>query len=220
METLKKYLRPLYVPVANWYYKNYSGPQRYRNLFSTIDATHAKRIMEVGTWTGARALQMITEAKKFHLASEIEYYGFDLFEGMSEEVYKTEISKKPPTQKDVEDRLRISGAKISLFKGDTMVTMPSVCPALPKMDFIYIDGGHSYETIANDWNCSKMLMHESTVVIFDDYWLNRDDGGCKKIIDALDRNIYTISLSKELDTFDNGDFGKLEIRYAIVSLKK
>lgn len=220
METIKKYLRPVYVPIANWYYKNYSGPQRYRNLYTTISAIHAKRIMEIGTWAGGRAILMIKEAQKYNPLSEIEYYGFDLFEGMNEEVYKTEISKKPPTQSDVESVLQATGAKISLFKGDTMVTMPEVCPTLPKMDFIYIDGGHSYETIANDWNCSKMLMHEGTVVIFDDYWLNREDGGCKKLIDALDRNVYNVVLSKELDVFNNNDFGKLEIRYAIVSFKR
>jgi predicted O-methyltransferase YrrM len=218
METIKNFLRPLYVPIANWYYVNYSGPQRYRNLFLTIQRTKAKRIMEIGTWSADRAIQMIKESRKYNSIEEIEYYGFDLFEEMNDETFKSEISKRPPLEADVYKKLTQTGAKISLYKGDTMKTLAEAVTALPKMDFIYIDGGHSHETIANDWKYSEMLMHENTIVIFDDYWLNREDGGCKKIIDSLDRQKYKVELSKQLDTFDNKDFGRLEIRYAIVSL--
>lgn len=219
METVKKLFRPLYVPIAKWYYKNYSGPQRYKNLFRTIRALKAKKIMEVGTWTGSRATQMIKVAAEAFPITEISYYGFDLFEEMDDDKYVKEISKRPPTFAVVKEVLNKTGAQIVLFKGDTLTTMPEVVTSLPKMDFIYIDGGHNYETIANDWQCSEMLMHSKTVVIFDDYWLNREDGGCKKIIDSLDKQKYHVELSKELDVFDNKDFGRLEIRYAIVKLR-
>lgn len=216
---LKKLLRPIYVPIANLHYNLFKAPRRYRNLFSTITDLKAKSILEVGTWNGNRAVEMIETAAKFNPFSEISYYGFDLFEALSDDTYKHEISKRPPTQEVVAELLDKTGANINLYQGDTMKTMPEVVPTLPKIDFIYIDGGHSYETIASDWKHSEMLMHDKTVVIFDDYWLNRSDGGCKKLIDSLNTAIYDVSLSKELDVFDNKDFGRLEIRYAIVKKK-
>ena len=220
MQSIKKYLRPLYVPIVQWYYAVYAGPQRYKNLFATIKTTKAKRIMEIGTWNGIRAEKMIAVAAKYNLAAEIEYYGFDLFEEMNDQLFNEELSKRPPAESVVADRLKATGVEIHLFKGNTLETLPEVVNNLPKMDFIYIDGGHSYETIANDWKYSEQLMHDDTVVIFDDYWLNREDGGCKLIIDALDRNVYNVWLSKELDVFDNKDFGTLEIRYAFVQKRK
>jgi hypothetical protein len=42
------------------------------------------------------------------------------------------------------------GAKIFLFKGDTREVLPKVVNTLPMMDFIFIDSGHSLETIEND----------------------------------------------------------------------
>lgn len=216
---LKKLLRPLYVPIANWHYNTFKAPRRYANLFRTVTELKAKNILEVGTWNGYRAEEMINVAAKFHPISDISYYGFDLFEEMNEGTYVEEISKRPPSLAVVQEYLNKTGAKINLFKGNTLKTMPEAVASLPKMDFIYIDGGHNYETIANDWKYSEMLMHDKTIVIFDDYWLNREDGGCKKLIDSLDRNKYTVWLSEEIDRFDNVDFGRLEIRYAFVKQK-
>ena len=59
-----------------------------------------------------------------------------------------------------------------------MKTLPEVSKNLPQMDFIYIDGGHSLETIKNDWDYTKNLMHKGTIVLFDDYWQNKIDGIC------------------------------------------
>jgi hypothetical protein len=40
---------------------------------------------------------------------------------------------------------------------------------LPKMDLVFIDGGHSTETVATDWENVKDLLHEKSIVFFDDY---------------------------------------------------
>lgn len=216
---LKNLLRPIYAPIANWHYDTFKGPRRYRHLYDQIKITGAKNILEIGVWNGVRAKKMLEVASEKNEISSLNYFGFDLFEEMDSDVYESEISKMPPSKADVQRLLSETGASINLYAGDTMKTLPAVVDSLPKMDFIYIDGGHSHETVANDWKYSEMLMHKDTVVIFDDYWENRDDGGCKRVIDALDRDKYQVDFSSELDTFENKDFGRLEIRYAIVTLK-
>jgi len=76
----------------------------------------------------------------------------------------------PRSLKTVDAKIkRLTKAKASLFKGNTRETLPDVVNTLPKMDLIYIDGGHSIETTRNDWKYAQQLMDSHTVVYFDDY---------------------------------------------------
>jgi predicted O-methyltransferase YrrM len=191
------------------------GPKRYQYLFQTIDQKHCRRIMEIGTWNGRRALQMIERAKKYRPAGEVEYYGFDLFELMTEAINQAELSKKPPTCDEVKRQLVESGAKIFLYKGFTQNTLPEVVEKLPKMDLIFIDGGHSLETITNDWNYAAQLMDKNTVVIFDDYYFDRNDVGCKRIVEGIDPNEFQVTILPRRDRFRKG-WGLLSINFVKV----
>jgi len=172
--------------------------------------------MEIGTWTGDRALTMIKLAKRYHSAGEIDYYGFDLFGQMTTEKFTEEKSKWPPTQREAEEKLRTTGAGIHLFQGDTMQVLPDLAGKLPKMDFIFIDGGHSLETVANDWYWASQLMHDKTVVVFDDYWASRTDAGCKMTVDGIDRRAYRVTIWPWVDSFKKIAFGPLKIKLAKV----
>ena len=81
-------------------YTKFFGAKRYKYLFEIIKNNRCRRIMEIGTWNGEHALQMIRQAKKIHGRS-VEYYGFDLFELLDDRVYSKELSKKPPKLKEV-----------------------------------------------------------------------------------------------------------------------
>lgn len=175
--------------------------------------------MEIGTWTGDRALTMIKLAKRSYCASEIDYYGFDLFGQMTTERFAEEKSKWPPTQKEADEKLQATGVGVHLCQGDTMIVLPELAGKLPKMDLIFIDGGHSLETIANDWHWASRLMHDKTVVIFDDYWLGRTDAGCKTTIDNIDRTKYQVKLLPLTDSFKETKFGPLKIKLASVRKK-
>jgi len=85
--------------------------------------------------------------------------------------------------------LEKTGAKVYLFKGDSRETLPRELKKLPKMDFIHIDGGHSYDVVKSDWENSRKLMHERTVVMFDDYEIEE---GVTKVVNEINRAIYEI----------------------------
>jgi predicted O-methyltransferase YrrM len=187
---------------------------RYRQLYDTIRDQKCQKILEIGVWNGAHALKMINEAKKFH-GQGVEYYGFDLFEQMTDEVHQIEVAKYPLSESRIQAKLERTGCRIRLFKGYTQTTLPRAVPQLPKMDLIFIDGGHSLETIQSDWINIVSLMHEKTVVIFDDYW-NRDDVGCKPIIEKLDRQKYYVEILPIQDTFRK-DWGILKINLVKVT---
>ena len=216
---LKKILRPLYVPVLKWHYETFKAPKRYRQLFREIETIGATSILEVGTWNGARAVQMIKKAQKV-TGKDIRYIGFDLFEDLSDEMYVKEISKRPPSQDEVADRLKVAGADVVLIKGNTMDTLPAYAEYAGKVDFVFIDGGHSAATVQSDWDAVSKLMHERTVVIFDDYWKNRPDQSAKPVVDQINQDKYDVEVLPVTDVFDNQDFGHLEINFAKVTLKK
>lgn len=198
-----------------------SGAKRYDQLYEAIDQCHPRHIVEVGTWNGNRGVRMIEQAAKYRPVSEIHYYGFDLFEQMTEEKYKEEISKRPPPQQEVENKLKATGAHIHLYVGDTMKTMADWVKESPDADFVYIDGGHALETVRSDWEFTAKRMHDRTMVIFDDYWPHRaEHGGSKLIVDALDPKKYDVKILPVTDKFNNPDFGELVIQYAQVMKKR
>ena len=194
----------------------WNNPKRYQQLYSLIKGVRAKNIMEIGTWRGERARLMILEAQKQFLPQEISYYGFDLFETMSLEIFNAELSKQPPSLEAVKGELSKTGAQIALYKGNTKEILPEVVLLLPKMDFIFIDGGHSLETIQNDWNYASRLMYSETVVVFDDYWPNRTDAGAKPMVDAIDHSAFDVKILPEFDIFIGPGLKRLIVKFALV----
>lgn len=160
---------------------------RYDQILKIIDLQKPQRIVEIGCWNGDNAIRMIQTALKYH--DTVEYYGYDLFEDATSETDALEFNVKPHNQVDAVSQKILHycpRAKVMLFKGNTRETLKS---HPPYGDFCYIDGGHSIETIANDYEACKNI----TVIVFDDYYVKDDKGlcpdleqvGCNKLIESL-----------------------------------
>ncbi len=186
-----------------YYFSKYS---RYRYLYSNIFYSKPKTILEVGVYRGIRSHEMISLAKDFN--SSIKYFGFDLFEKISKRKINLELSKQPISQKHIKKKLNIfNKVKIKLISGDTRITLKKFVKSKKKIDFIFIDGGHSVQTILSDWQNVKKIMTKKTIVIFDDYY---DDAeiikkyGCNKVIDKLGDNFnYEILRSTDFILLNN-----------------
>ncbi len=161
--------------------------KRYSNLLKIILENRSKKLLEIGVYKGLRSLEMIKAAKIFN--SRVIFFGFDMFEMFFEKknILTDELSKKPKSMKSINNLLK-EHATVKLIKGNTLKTLPKFSTK-KKFDFIFIDGGHSINTIKNDWNYSKKLMHKNSIVIFDDYYLGdkklTKKFGSNKIIDNL-----------------------------------
>ncbi len=141
-----------------------------------ISKNKCKRIMEIGVADGENARTMVKVAMQNFSPEEVEYYGFDLFEGNRDS--------------RVRQKLEQIGCKSELFKGDSVKTLPKMMKTLPKMDLIFIDGGHSYETVNNDWENSKTLIHERTAIFFHNY----NFSGVKRLVDSIYREEYRVKI--------------------------
>lgn len=201
---------------------------RYRNLFRIIKKQKCRRILEIGVFDGATAFKMIKTAKKYHSSKNIGYFGFDLFEEISEEEIAKEHSKKPLTISFIRNMLEKTGVNVQLYKGNTRDTLPRFINEEKiknkQFDFILIDGGHSVETIANDWNNVKNLIVDDTIVIFDDYYITDHKEkvewvGCNSLIHNLDKNLYEVSFLTPPDLFKT-EWGILKIYMVRVKAKR
>ena len=135
--------------------------------------------MEIGVADGENARNMMEVAIRNFLPEEVEYYWFDLFGGNDDFRLK-----------QVRQKLKETRCKFKLLKGDSVKTLPKAVKTLPKMDLIFIDGGHSYTTVKSDWENSKSLMHNETAVFFHNY----DFSGPKRVVDNISREKYQVKI--------------------------
>jgi predicted O-methyltransferase YrrM len=203
----------------------YGMPDRYGHLSQTIQRHRARRLLEIGVWDAVHSTWMIEAALKQHRPEEIAYYGFDLFEQADASTIDREISKAAPTMEHVRSVLRPfveQGVTVHLFRGDTTTVLPEIAPALPCMDLVFIDGGHSEHTVRNDWTWVSRCIGPASVVIFDDYVDPRSAAesgvGVNAVVDALDASSYSRRLLRPIDTFPR-PWGALRIAFAEVRLR-
>jgi len=176
---------------------------RYVNLLRKLDDLAARTAnfvyLEVGTFNGVRAANMLDYFLSAGSNKTASYIGFDLFEDMTHDMSKAEFSKStlPAATAAVQDVFqktvgkkygaRFKGAQ--LFKGNTQETLKAwkENPASLKPNFIFIDGGHSLETIASDFKNLEHLIATENVFLMDDYYINRTDFGCRTLVEQINR---------------------------------
>ena len=156
-----------------WLKYSISKYSRYKYIFLEIYKSQPQTLIEIGVYKGVRSLEMIKLAKNFK--KKINFYGFDLFESTSSKKIKKELSKKSLSANQIKNKLYKyidkKKVRIELIKGDTINSLKKI-KLKKKVDFVFIDGGHSIETIKNDWKNIQKLIHDHSVVIFDDYYLD------------------------------------------------
>jgi predicted O-methyltransferase YrrM len=169
---------------------------RYKTILKEISKIQPKTIMEIGTWRGVRARKMLQQAAKYN--KDVMYFGFDIFDAITEEQRQKELHTKwVATESIAREEINKTGCQYKLIIGDTHDTLPNFNPDVP-IDLVFIDGGHSLETIASDWGNVKRLMHKGTSVIFDDYYENKEGVGCKSLIDSLCTTDFNVTLLEPL----------------------
>jgi hypothetical protein len=160
---------------------------RYDHLLALSEAQKPQSLLEVGVWRGDRGERFLRR-----LPSLVDYVGLDLFEGMDTSTYVRESmgNCSPTTLEQVQSRLesarRNRKARIHLIPGRTELTMPRLLQERPaSFDFIFIDGGHSLETVENDWHHAAGLVRPGGLVVFDDYYPNDSSRGAKRLVDRV-----------------------------------
>ena len=147
-------------------------------FYQIFDYLKPKTICEIGTHDAKSAVQFIDYCVK--LNRDVKYFGYDIFDAVKDDnkFHVKEINGKgagnySKAKANLDHRTRkYKFFKYKLFRGYTQDTLKE-----SSYDFVYIDGGHSYETVKHDYNKVK----NSKVIVFDDYQTD----GVKKFFDEL-----------------------------------
>lgn len=154
--------------------------RRTQHLLDLIRLHRPRTITEVGVAKGQTAISMIVNAARYQ--PEIEYHGFDLFaEGFDDDTRKREFQGKQPHSYDqvcealdkVASMLRGFNVVLRwhLHRGPTSQTLlDSNARSALAADLVYLDGGHSVETIEQDL---RALLGKAKTIVLDDFYHDR-----------------------------------------------
>jgi hypothetical protein len=119
--------------------------------------------------------------------------------------------------------LERTGANIHLFKGYSRDTLPNFAKKHQEtdktVDMIFIDGGHSFETIETDWRYASELIAARGIIILDDFLSNTEEEvagiGCQDLVSRLDPRRYSVQLLEPEDRYVSA-WGTLRTRMVAV----
>jgi hypothetical protein len=140
-------------------------PILFKVMEGIIGDAKCEFIGEIGTHKGGTAKQFINLFAP--RVEKLTYHGYDVFDfGIDNaEFHKGERNGKAAVKLTTANitfdkvKRKHQNIDIKLFKGFTTDTLETTI-----FDFVYIDGGHSYETVKHDYSKVK----DSKIIVFDD----------------------------------------------------
>ena len=177
-----------------------------------------KTFLEVGVFHGVTArniCELLNKIKK----NDFKYIGLDLFEESDENkneiipntkfsnplktIYFRYIKKQNPYSKEaVLDLLSKFKNNVYLIKGNSNKVLKEI--DMSKIEYVFLDGGHDYNTVMNDLNYCKEVIENNGTVLCDDYDLGYAPGVKKAIDEFIEKNKF------KFEIICNDRFAKIE----------
>ena len=164
--------------------------------------------LEIGVFQGVTARNVCELLYKIH-GNNFRYIGIDKFDldekGKNEIIpsvnfknplkqfyYQYIIKENPYSLKSVKNLLKKFDKNINIFKGDSKVVLPKI--DLSEINYVFLDGGHSYDTVISDLNNCKNVLENNGVILCDDYDLSYAPGVKKAIDEFVAKEQYDIKI--------------------------
>ena len=177
-----------------------------------------KNFLEIGVFHGVTARNVCELLYKIH-KDDFKYVGLDLFEENEEnksevipnthfsnplkKLYFKYIKKQNPYSKEaVEDLLAKFKENITLIKGNSNLILKKI--DMSKIDYVFLDGGHAYETVKNDLECCLDVVNTNGTIMCDDY----NFGHLPDVKNAIDEFVKKNKLNCQI--LCDGRFAKIE----------
>ena len=183
-------------------------------LLNQIELYKPKNFLEVGVFQGVTSRNICEKLNIIH-GGHFSFYGIDIFEDSSSSVDNKEMTVKHNKisnpfkhllfniilKKDlfsidsIYKFLNKFRDKVFLYKGFSNTELLKI--DLSSIDMIFLDGGHSYETVSNDLSIILKKIKKGKIIICDDY--DQITYGVKKAVDELNGKVSEIKeLNKRL----------------------
>ena len=156
-----------------------------------------KHFLEIGVFHGVTSRNVCDLLNRIH-GKDFTFTGIDLFttdnkiikdeivpqtkfSNPLKKIYYKYIAKFDPYSKEsVEKLLSKYKNNVNIIKGNSNKVLKEI--SLDKIDYVFLDGGHKYETVLNDLKSLTNIVVNQGVVLCDDYDLTYAPG-VKKAID-------------------------------------
>jgi len=172
-------------------------------LLNLISEIKPKNFLEIGVLEGVTSRNVCELLNKINRGNfsytGIDLFGDDIIENNSKEftpisykinnpfkwLYFKIILKMRPNSKDcVEYLLKKFKNSINILKGYSKDLLKEI--DLKNIDFVFLDGGHSFETVKEDLRLLILNLKKDSIILCDDY--NIHHYGVKKAIDEIKNN--------------------------------
>ena len=177
-----------------------------------------RNFLEIGVFHGVTARNVCELLYKIH-KEDFKYIGLDLFEINDENksevipntlfsnplknIYFKFFKKQNPYSKEaVEDLLKKYKDNITLIKGNSNLVLKKI--DMSKIDYVFLDGGHAYETVKNDLECCLDVINTNGTIMCDDY----NFGHLPDVKNAIDEFVKKNKLNCQI--LCDGRFAKIE----------
>ena len=168
-----------------------------------------KTFLEIVVFHGLTATNVFELLFKIH-RNDFNYIGLDLFEesdeNKNEVIPNTTFSSNPVKQfyykyikrqnpyslEAVEELLAKFKNNINLIKGNSNKVLKKI--DMSKIDYVFLDGGHEYNTVFNDLNCCYEVIINNGTVLCDDYDLKQAPGVKQAIDEFVNINDFNCSI--------------------------
>jgi len=163
-----------------------------------IASKKPKNFLEIGVFHGVTARNVCELLYSIH-KDDFKYVGLDLFgesfENDNEIIpatnfnnplknifFKLILRQNPYSVEAVSFLLKKFKDNIHLIKGNSNRLLKKI--DMSKIDYVFLDGGHAYETVKNDLHYSIPVIENDGTILCDDYNLSYAPG-IKKAIDEF-----------------------------------
>ncbi|MDA9106020.1 class I SAM-dependent methyltransferase [Candidatus Pelagibacter sp.] len=178
------------------------------HFLNEIASKKPKNFLEIGVFHGVTARNVCELLYNIH-GNDFKYIGLDLFgestENANEVIPNTKfnnllkriyfeyiLKQDPYSVEAVASLLKKFKENVHLIKGNSNLLLKKM--DMSQIDYIFLDGGHAYETVINDLYYSKPVLENNGTILCDDYNLSQAPG----VKQAIDEFINDNNLKSEI----------------------
>tara|TARA_B100000768_G_C11148775_1_gene319360 strand:+ start:94 stop:723 length:630 start_codon:yes stop_codon:yes gene_type:complete len=183
-------------------------------LLDQVSINKPKNFLEVGVFQGVTSRNVCEKLNEIN-KEDFTFHGIDIFEDTNNKIDNQEMTtkhnkisnpfkhlifniilkKKLFSLESIQDFLKKFKKNVKLYKGFSDTELLKI--DMSKIDMVFLDGGHSYETVKNDISIILKGMKKGKIIICDDY--DQVNYGVKKAVDEFKNQVSEIKeLNKRL----------------------
>ena len=180
-------------------------------LLDHIEKIKPRNFLEIGIFHGVTSRNVCELLHIIH-GENFKFTGIDLFSNVESKLNdeiapKTEFSNplktiyynyllklNPYSYESVIRLLKKFSNNVNIIKGDSNQVLKNIKPLL--FDYVFLDGGHKYETVKNDLINLTEIIHNNGIILCDDYNLSYAPGVKKSIDEYVSNNNFSLKIFK------------------------